>query len=86
MKRKINWFVKFAHPNQHLYIKRETKYTQVVMELDWTYSLVFQLSIHLLDRVGLMWLIVRHTGEPAVQVIIIITVIAVGRFSSLQTL
>lgn len=56
------------------------------MSLEWTYSLVFQFSIHLLDCVGLVGLVVRHTGQPAVQVVVIITVIAVGRFSSLQTL
>lgn len=56
------------------------------MGLEWTYSLVFQLSVHLLDCVGLMRLVVRYTGEPAVQVVVIVTVIVVGRFSSLQTL
>lgn len=70
----------FAHTSLHLYNSSDMKAVKL------TYSLVFQFPVHLLDRVGLVRLVVRHTGEPAVQVFIIITVIVVGIFSSLQTL
>lgn len=62
------------------------KYPRVETLSEWTYSLVFQFSVHLLDRVGLIRLVVRHARQPAVQVVIIIMVIVVGSFSSLQTL
>lgn len=51
-----------------------------------SHPLVLQLGLHLFHIVSLPWLVVWHTSEPAVKVVVIIAVVLVWHLGSLQAL